>query len=54
VCRLAVLIKTGETLHSFIQLNVRRKVFESVDALDKLEDDEEMFKNEVVIEVEKK
>ena len=52
MCSLAVLIKTGEMLHSFIQLNVRRKVSESVDALDEVEDDEEMFKNEVVIEVE--
>ena len=52
MCSLAVLIKTGETLLSFIQLNVRRKVSESVDALDEVEDDEEMFKNEVVIEDE--
>ena len=52
MCRLAVSIKSGKTLHSFIQLNVRRKVFESVDALDEVEDDEEMFKNEVVVEVE--
>ena len=50
--RLAVLIKTEETLHIFIQLNVRCKVFECVDALDEVEDDEEMFKNEVVIKVE--
>ena len=39
-------------LQSFIQLNVRQKVFESVDTLDEVEEDEEMFKNEVVIEVE--
>ena len=52
MCSLAVLIKTEETLLSFIQLNVRHKVSESVDALDEVEDDEEMFKDEVVIEVE--
>ena len=52
MCRLAVLIKTAETPDSFIQLDVRRKVLENVDALDEVEDDEEMFKNEVVIEVE--
>ena len=41
VCRIAVLTKT-----------LWDKVSENVDALDEVEDDEEMFKNEVVIEVE--